>query len=49
MYYDELQLSNEVNELYDVLYAAKKYLLSQLASACTSKLIVSLFAFLSYF
>uniref|UniRef100_A0A0X3PMQ4 BTB domain-containing protein n=1 Tax=Schistocephalus solidus TaxID=70667 RepID=A0A0X3PMQ4_SCHSO len=39
IYYDDLQLSNDIDELYDILYAAKKYLLPQLASASASQLI----------
>ncbi|VDN10883.1 unnamed protein product [Dibothriocephalus latus] len=39
IYYDDLQLSDDIDELYDLLYAAKKYLLPQLASASASQLI----------
>nr|VZI11424.1 unnamed protein product [Spirometra erinaceieuropaei] len=39
IYHDDLQLPDDIDELYDILYAAKKYLLPQLASASASQLI----------
>ncbi|VDD76407.1 unnamed protein product [Mesocestoides corti] len=39
IYYDNMTLTDSVEELYDILYAAKKYLLTPLATACTNRLV----------
>lgn len=41
IYYDDLAVTNDLDDLYDTLYAAKKYLLTSLVNACTNKLVVS--------
>ncbi len=45
MYYDDMTLTDGIDELYDILYAAKKYLLSNLAAACKNRLVVSYFPY----
>ncbi|CDS38052.1 BTB POZ domain containing 6 [Echinococcus multilocularis] len=39
IYYDDMTLTDTLDDLYDTLYAAKKYLLTPLATACKNRLI----------
>ncbi|VUZ55354.1 unnamed protein product [Hymenolepis diminuta] len=39
IYYDDILLTDILDDLYDTLYAAKKYLLTPLATACTNRLV----------
>ncbi|KAL5964309.1 BTB/POZ domain-containing protein 6 [Taenia solium] len=39
IYYDDMTLTDALDDLYDTLYAAKKYLLTPLATACKNRLV----------
>nr|CDS33061.1 BTB (POZ) domain containing 6 [Hymenolepis microstoma] len=39
IYYDDMSLTDKLDDLYDTLYAAKKYLLTPLITACTNRLV----------
>ncbi|VDN98238.1 unnamed protein product [Rodentolepis nana] len=39
IYYDDMSLTDKLDDLYDTLYAAKKYLLTSLVTACTNRLV----------
>ncbi|KAM7539446.1 hypothetical protein Aperf_G00000049791 [Anoplocephala perfoliata] len=39
IYYDDMSLVDSLDDLYDTLYAAKKYLLSPLVTACSNRLV----------